>query len=148
MVSRPALTLTAAVVALCLWAGGGPTALADHTCQGQPSTIHGTEGDDVLSGTPGEDVIHGLGGSDEIDGLAGNDIICGGGSWDYLRGGAGDDTLDGGGGGEAGEAVYDSAPGPITASLETGIATGHGTDTLIDIGSLSGSNFGDTFTAS
>jgi Ca2+-binding RTX toxin-like protein len=147
VVSRPAIALAAAVVALCAWAGD-PAALADHTCQGLVSTIHGTEGDDVLAGTNGDDVIHGLGGSDEIDGLAGNDIICGGGAWDYLVGGPGDDTLDGGGGGEAGEASYASAPGPITASLETGTATGDGTDTLINIGSLSGSNFGDTLTAS
>jgi hypothetical protein len=143
---RPAV-FAAAVVALCVWAGGGPTALADHTCQGVASTIHGTEGDDVLSGTPGDDIIHGLGGSDEIDGLAGNDTICGGGAWDYLVGGPGDDTLDGGGGGEAGEASYASAPGPITASLVSGTATGDGTDTLINIGALSGSNFGDTLTA-
>jgi Ca2+-binding RTX toxin-like protein len=145
---KPALTIAAAAVALYLVVGGGQTALADHLCQGVPATIHGTEADDFLMGTVGDDVIHGLGGSDEIYGLEGNDIICGGGAWDLLAGGAGDDTLDGGGGGEGGQADYSSAPGPVTVDLGTGTATGDGTDTLINIGEVSGSAFGDTLIAS
>jgi hypothetical protein len=140
------IAFAAALVALCVSGDGIPRALADHTCRGLTSTIHGTEGPDVIVGTNGDDVIHGLGDSDEIDGLAGNDVICGGGGFDYLTGGPGDDTLDGGV--EGAEASYAGAPGPVTANLATGTATGEGTDTLIDIGSVSGSSFGDSLTAS
>ena len=36
-------------------------------CFGEPATIIGTPGDDVLSGTSGDDVIVGLEGTDVID---------------------------------------------------------------------------------
>jgi Ca2+-binding RTX toxin-like protein len=65
------------------------------TCEGQPATLVGTEGNDVDSGTPGRDVIAGLGGNDTLSGLAGNDLICGGAGKDKLKGGAGSDKLFG-----------------------------------------------------
>ncbi len=66
------------------------------TCEGQPATIIGTEGNDVIRGTEGDDVIVGLGGNDVIRGLGGNDFICGYDGRDRLFGGPGDDILHGG----------------------------------------------------
>ena len=44
-------------------------------CGGEPATIIGTDGDDLLIGTPDRDVIHGRQGRDVIRGLEGNDIM-------------------------------------------------------------------------
>ncbi len=64
-------------------------------CGGQPVTLQGTTGNDVLRGTNGVDVIHGRGGNDKIIGRGGDDIICGGKGRDNLIGGGGDDQLFG-----------------------------------------------------
>ncbi|MFQ5788156.1 MAG: PKD domain-containing protein, partial [Thermodesulfobacteriota bacterium] len=69
-----------------------------NTCFGQPATIIGTDGDDILEGTNEDDVIMGLGGKDTIMGYSGNDIICGGTGHDEISGGNGDDTILGNGG--------------------------------------------------
>lgn len=84
---------------LLLWTAGGP-ALADDRfiCFGQPATIVGTPGDDVLQGTEGDDVIVGLNGFDEIRGGPGSDRICGNALGDSLFGEDGDDLIDGGSG--------------------------------------------------
>ena len=63
------------------------------TCRGEPATIVGTEGRDVLVGTSGPDVIVALGGSDVIRALGGDDIVCGGPGRDRIVGGPGDDIL-------------------------------------------------------
>ncbi|WP_089718741.1 putative Ig domain-containing protein, partial [Candidatus Entotheonella palauensis] len=68
------------------------------TCFGQPATLVGTEGDDILVGTAGVDVIVGLGGNDFIKGRGSNDLLCGGAGNDELLGDSGDDTLNGGSG--------------------------------------------------
>ena len=73
--------------------GGGPPDPA--FCKGQPVTIRGTDGDDVIVGTSDDDVIHGFLGNDDIDGGGGNDLICGGAGNDLLKGGTGDDTICG-----------------------------------------------------
>jgi hypothetical protein len=65
------------------------------TCKGKPSTIVGTNGNDVRSGTPARDVIVGLGGNDKLSSLAGKDVICGGAGKDTLNGGKGNDKLYG-----------------------------------------------------
>ncbi len=65
-------------------------------CKGKPSTIVGTNGNDVRSGTPARDVLVGLGGNDKLSSLAGNDVICGGAGKDTLKGGKGNDKLYGG----------------------------------------------------
>jgi 6-phosphogluconolactonase (cycloisomerase 2 family) len=70
-------------------------------CFGQPATIIGTEGPDVLRGTSGNDVIVGLGGDDLLLGGGGDDLICGGDGDDRIIGGthSGDgDRCDGGSG--------------------------------------------------
>ena len=68
------------------------------TCLGQPATIVGTAGKDVLNGTGGNDVIVGLGGADTINGGGGNDLICAGDGNDVVAGAAGRDRIDGGAG--------------------------------------------------
>ncbi len=68
----------------------------EYTCDGQPATIVGTDGQDTLIGTSGPDVIVGLGEKDVIQGEGGADVICGGPGADELDGGGGPDRLFGG----------------------------------------------------
>ena len=106
---RRALLPLSALVAVALLPLGVATAKKPvPTCDGQPATIVGTNGDDTLTGTPGPDVIVGLKGDDTIRGGLGDDVICGGkgddslsgqGENDRLFGQHGDDVLDGGEGG-------------------------------------------------
>lgn len=109
MSARP-LALVAAAVAAVLalplslpivpaLAGPGPVVAAVSqrgvpTCHGQPATVVGTDGDDVLRGTPGPDVVWGGPGRDVLRGLEGDDVLCGGGGADRLYGGPGDDLLE------------------------------------------------------
>jgi len=44
-------------------------------CDGQPATIWGTEGHEIIRGTDGPDIIQGLNGHDLINGKGGDDII-------------------------------------------------------------------------
>ncbi|MFT5459532.1 MAG: hypothetical protein ACI9K2_006046 [Myxococcota bacterium] len=94
------------------------------SCLGQPVTLFGTDGDDVLVGTPGADVILALSGDDRIDGGGGDDVICGGEGDDILLGGDGDDLLQGG----WGDDELDGGPG--TDDLDGG----PGADTLLGDG--------------
>lgn len=89
----------------------------------QPCTIEGTDGDDVLLGTPGPDVICGNDGNDVLQGLDGDDV---------LDGGDGADT-----------ASFDAALCCIRADLAARTATGAGTDQLIGIEHLTGSQGDD-----
>ena len=89
-----ALLATAVVTTGVL--SGVPASGAVATCDGQPATVVGTSGDDVLTGTKGPDVIAGLSGDDRIDGLGGADLICGGDGADVIAGGSGDDRIYGG----------------------------------------------------
>ncbi|MEJ7843802.1 MAG: kelch repeat-containing protein [Rubrobacter sp.] len=105
-------------------------------------TITGTTGNDTLTGTAGEDTICGLGGNDTLKGLGGNDTIKGGDGADKLYGGLGDDALDGGTGIDT--ADFSGSLTAVTASLNTGSATGEGSDTLSGVDSLIGSPKVDT----
>lgn len=66
------------------------------SCDGEPTTIRGTAGNDRIKGTPKRDVIAAGAGNDVVKGLGGDDLICGGPGNDLLLGGRGDDVLDGG----------------------------------------------------
>ena len=122
-------------------------------CLDQIPTIVGTRGPDVLTGTVGDDVIAGLDGDDVILGAWGNDVICGGDGNDRIAGGvglfesdlvsgdAGDDHIVVGGAGSV--VVYAFAPGPVSVDLEAGTATGWGSDTLVGIQSVVGTQFAD-----
>ncbi|MCK1698913.1 VCBS domain-containing protein [Bradyrhizobium sp. 144] len=90
--------------------------------------VVGTSGPDTLTGTTSDDTIQGLGGNDRLQGLAGNDILDGGQAFD--------------------RAVYTDATSGIVANLTAGTVTGgSGSDTLIAIEGIVGSDFADTFTA-
>lgn len=70
-------------------------------CMGVPSTIVGTDGNDVLVGTPGKDVVFAGKGNDRIRTGDGNDLICAGPGKDVSIGRAGNDMIfDEGGAGE------------------------------------------------
>jgi Ca2+-binding RTX toxin-like protein len=67
-------------------------------CKGQPATLAGTSGNDVLTGTASKDVVAGLSGNDRISAQGGNDVVCAGGGNDRANGGGGKDRLLGQGG--------------------------------------------------
>ena len=104
--------------------------------------IIGTAKDDKITGTSsGNNTLKGEAGNDLIFGLGGNDKLEGGSGNDILDGGYGDDILDGGAGSDT--AHYLSSSGGVNVDLETNIATGAGTDTLISIENIVGSNYDD-----
>ena len=106
-------------------------------CDGQPATIFGTPGADLLVGTAGADVIHGLAADDTIRGRGGNDTICGGAGQDMIDGGNGRDTIFGQAGsdtitggkkadtieGNRGADVIDGNGGPDTIEGNGGVDT-------------------------
>lgn len=107
----------------------------------------GTKFDDTLTGTPGSNFIAGLGGNDTIDGAGNagdfdspatiNDF-----RFDFLAGDGGDDTVIGGAG--LNVAAYDTAQNGVNVDLQTGQATGQGSDTLSGINVVIGTMFADT----
>ena len=80
----------------------------------------GDNNNNTLTGTPGNDMFQGFGGDDSINGLGGFD-----------------------------RALYTDATGGITVNLAAGTVTGArvGTDTLIGVEGIVGSDFADTFNA-
>ena len=148
----------AVVLAIAVPAGSSASSSQLPTCLDETPTIVGTPGDDFLVGTRDDDVIVGLGGNDVIEGIGGIDFVCGNEGNDRIDGGPDIDALDGGPGddslagseseGPFGEdtdfAVYIDSPAPVQASLVTGTATGDGTDTLVDIEGVIGSDLPDT----
>jgi RTX calcium-binding nonapeptide repeat (4 copies) len=111
----------------------GPTTTAPPAREGlqaQPPgcTVTETPGDDSLVGGPGPDVLCGLEGNDVLDGREGDDV---------LDGGEGNDT-----------ATFESARCCIRADLATGTATGNGSDQLVGIDALVGSNGDDVLRGS
>jgi VCBS repeat-containing protein/autotransporter-associated beta strand protein len=102
--------------------------------QAAASVIFNIEGDnDVVSGTAAADTMTGTANNDALSGLGGDDILAGGAGDDVLSGGAGVDT-----------ASYAGRHLVITASLAEGTAVGDGSDTLVSIENLIGSEKGDT----
>ncbi|MBR1287745.1 hypothetical protein JQ568_00005, partial [Bradyrhizobium ottawaense] len=94
-----------------------------------PNATNGTSGSDVLLGTSQADAISGLAGNDRLQGFGGNDLLDGGADFD--------------------RAVYTDATGGISANLAAGTVSGPGvgTDTLVAIEAVVGSDFADTFNA-
>jgi len=82
----------------------------------------------------------------QVEGSAFDDTLVGGAGDNRLIGGAGDDLLVGVTRGV--EASYQNANGAVVANLATGTASDGqgGTDTLVNIDELRGSDFGDTLT--
>lgn len=124
----------------------GNQSTVTHSYTVSECTVLGTEAADTLSGTAGEDVICGLGGNDTLKGLAGNDTLKGGEGNDKLKGEEGDDSLEGQAGRDT--ASFSGSTAAIVASLETGTATGEGSDALVDTEKLVGSRLGDDLAGS
>lgn len=105
-----------------------------------------TSGADTIVGTAGDDFIDALAGNDNIQGLAGNDTLKGNSGNDLLFGGEGDDLLDGGAGTDT--VSYAGVIAPLTIDLQTGMASGEGTDTLVSIENAIGGDGDDAITGS
>ena len=100
--------------------------------------IRGTNGPDSLTGTQNADRITGGGGNDSIQGAEGADILIGGEGDDRIAGGGGVDTVSYGG-------LADDEG--VVLSLRDGAATGtDGSDLLISIENVSGSQYADDIT--
>ena len=134
---------------------------------GGTNRINGDESDEIIEGTAFRDRINGQDGRDTIDGLEGDDVIIGGRGKDTLFGGAGDDVVRGGRGndklnGGIGDDVIDGGSGfdrVSYADARSGVRVDlsdegpqdtdrrgeslTGTDTLVSIESILGSDFGD-----
>lgn len=113
--------------------------------------IIGGGGNDFICGNAGDDDLFGQGGRDALNGGADDDVVVGGGTGDFIYGGSGNDSLFGeagsdrydGGGGGADYVGFIDAPGPVTADIREGTATGEGSDTLARVEGLIGSSFDD-----
>lgn len=104
-------------------------ALGGVECNGEPATIIGNQGDNVLTGTSGRDVIVAGRGADEVHGMGGDDVICGGGGKDQIFGDDGADWIDG----EAGNDQLGGGRGADVLFGDTGGDTmtgGRGNDIL------------------
>ena len=107
------------------------------------SSVSGSNFDDTLTGDNNANSLIGNGGNDHLYGLGGDD---------FLNSGTGNDTLDGGDGNDW--AIYGNFDnGSVTTGVTVSLAisgpqnTGSfGTDTLISIENLQGTQFADTLT--
>ncbi|MEM8686901.1 MAG: tandem-95 repeat protein, partial [Pseudomonadota bacterium] len=121
------------------------TSGADHIVGGgNDDTLSGGGWNDYIAGDDGDDIISGDAGYDQLFGGEGDDTISGGSEDDILYGGMGDDDLDGGADNDTAAFNLDNAA--VVANLTTGIATGQGNDTLVNIENLTGSSLADTLT--
>lgn len=106
-------------------------------------TLNGDAGNDQLLG---DGTLNGGTGNDQLVGGTGNGTLSGGSGNDVLNGGAGNDLLNGGTGNDT--ADYSTATAGVTLFLNQSGAQdtgGAGTDTLVSIENLIGSNFNDKF---
>ena len=123
-------------------AGGVTVSLGITTAQ----AVGGGQGSDTLISI--ENLI-GSGYADTLNGDSGDNTLTSGAGNDILNGGVGNDTLNGGSGMDT--ASFSGATGGVTVKLSTTTITeavggGQGTDTLISIENLIGSNYADTLT--
>ncbi len=109
-------------------------------------TLIGDSGSNRLLGFGGDDSINAAGGGDTMLGGDGNDTIQGAAGNDEIWGEAGDDIIDGGGGNDI--ARYLNASSGIRVNLNQGTASDGdgGSDTLLNIEDVHGSEFGDAIT--
>jgi Ca2+-binding RTX toxin-like protein len=125
-----------------LSAGGVTANLGAGTATGE-GTDSATGFENAL-GSNAADSLTGTGGANVLIGYLGNDTLNGADGADNLRPGAGDDALDGGGGIDMVELT--SAPGPVTLNLDTGSASGEGSDSLSNLERATGSSHNDSLT--
>jgi serralysin len=139
-----------------LTASRGGDAAAVRWFYGEFENAVGSPGSDTLydnslansiNGGAGNDTISASGGNDSLFGGTGNDMLNGGVGSDYLVGGAGNDHLDGGA--DADMVDYSSAASGVQVNLALGAASGGaGSDSLVGIEYVQGSNFNDVLVGS
>jgi Ca2+-binding RTX toxin-like protein len=95
-----------------------------------------------LTGNASKNILDGGAGNDLLDAGAGNDSLLGGDGSDSLIGGLGSDILNGGKGDDLVD-FTDAAAGFVNVDLSKGTASGDGTDTLISIEDVIGSDGAD-----
>lgn len=106
----------------------------------------GNGASDTLAGGAGSDTLNGNDGDDYLYGGTGADVLNGGDGQDRLFGGPGDDTIDGGPGTDS--ITLPSVEGVVmTINLTTGVATGEGTDVVLNVERVGGSANPDDITA-
>ncbi len=111
--------------------------------EGADFLIGGDDGD-VLHGSEGNDVVRGGRQRDYIDGDAGDDVLRGQRGSDEIGGGPGDDVVDGGAGARAGDMVsFFSSKSGVVVDLSAGMSRGPGSDRLVSIENVSGSDEAD-----
>lgn len=111
--------------------------------------LFGSNYDDVLRGTAAGNVMYGGAGNDQLAGREGDDTLFGGDGNDIVGGDTGNDRMDGGAGTDL--ALYNASTGAVTVDLGIGYAQntgGAGTDTLLNIENLFGSNYSDVLRGS
>ena len=102
----------------------------------------GSGGPDVLKGSDDPNTLMAAGDPDELYGLDGDDTLESRGTDSSLQGGLGDDLLRSDGW-DLAVADYSDSDGPVRIDLDEGLATGRGTDTLVNIYGALGSEFSD-----
>ena len=108
--------------------------------------VYATAYNDSITGDNARNDIHGGDGGDTLIGNGGDDVLYGEAGNDVLLGGPGDDVLDGG----AGEnyTSYSDAPSGVDIDLNINNSYqgtgGAGSDWLINIQDVAGSNYNDT----
>ncbi|AZO83987.1 type I secretion target [Stutzerimonas stutzeri] len=108
-------------------------------------TLTGTSGDDILVAGTGSNIINAGDGNDVLTAGSGNNELHGDAGNDLLYSGPGNDTLDGGTGIDTASYAHATAGVTVDLSLLAAQNTlGAGTDTLMAIENLTGSNFNDT----
>jgi Ca2+-binding RTX toxin-like protein len=110
--------------------------------------LAGNSSTNVLSGLAGNDILAGAGGTDQLFGGDGNDLLNGGTHNDLLIGGLGSDTADYGTYTIGRQPVIGATAG-VTVNLNLAGAQntrGAGSDTLVSIENLTGSDFHDVLT--
>lgn len=105
--------------------------------------LTGSDSRNILMGGDGNDSLYGDYGDDVLDGGLGNDVLDGG-SDGYVTNGKGKSQYYSGG---RDTADYTNATGAVVVNLQSGTAAGGaGTDTLLNIDDLTGSQFDDVLT--
>jgi Ca2+-binding RTX toxin-like protein len=104
-------------------------------------TIFGEAGADTISAGTGNDIVKGGDGPDSILGGAGDDTINGEGRSDRISGGPDDDTIRGGAGNDT--VIYRSTGNLVRVSLVNEKGVGDGTDKILEVESVIGSQFDD-----
>ncbi|WP_268800190.1 retention module-containing protein [Pseudomonas huanghezhanensis] len=127
-------------------AHGGSSTAAVNISHQDGAVVLGTTGDDVLVGAANSH-LHGGDGNDVLVAGPGNNELFGDSGNDILFSGPGNDLLDG----DAGHNTADYSLATAGVTVSTGIngaqnTGGAGTDTLVNIDNLVGSNFNDRLT--